>query len=465
MRIPLIDEDHYDEAMRETVLPALAKCRVEGWMAPAGVADDDVVSNSAPADGAKDVERAAGDSGIADEANAESANDANVGRPDAGRASFDSASADGDGDAAHVGIKNAKAGAGMEGTGAGVCEPGIGTGIGINDGQPAPLTNNTLFGISSLPAPPTPGDLHYVCFDAHRFDSLNVPGASAKFRGSIVFSFGFTEFAAKHAEMTWYFLLAGYSVCILEHRGHGYSVRDVDNPSLVWIDDWRRYVADLAKFARTVGRQYAGDESMHLYAHSMGGGIGAAALECYPMLFDRAVLSSPMIEPITGMPNAIAGPATALAGAVGLSRRRAPGQSEFSPTMRLKGYEGAQQSRVRWYFERRLHDRHYQTNAATFGWVNQALRMSRAILWREACSRIDTPILLFQAGRDTWVHNAAQNRFVDRVRLESGDVVLERVEPAVHEIFSMPNAVLGPYVERIIDFYAESVDEMVADAE
>ncbi|WEV41951.1 alpha/beta hydrolase [Bifidobacterium sp. ESL0682] len=442
MHMPLIDENHYAEVMRDTVLPALAKCREEGWMSPAGVADNVAASaQGAAANGVAVPMQGTVPNGAADDAD-------NAGN---------SAAADG------VGGVDGETRIGMGDAGIGVS--GTGIDVGPDDEEAQQIARGKLFDMSSLKTPPTPGKLHYVCFDAHKFDALNIPGASAKFRGSIVFSFGFTEFAAKHAEMTWYFLLAGYSVCILEHRGHGYSVRDVANPSLVWVDDWRRYVADLAKFAQTVGRRYAGDQPMHLYSHSMGGGIAAATLESFPMLFNRAVLSSPMIEPVTGMPNSIAGPVTALASTIGLSRHRAPGQKEFSPTMKLKGYEGAEQARVQWYFDLRKKDKHYQTNAATFGWVNQALKMSHAVLSREACSRIETPILLFQAGRDTWVHNAAQNRFVERVRVESGDVVLERVEPAVHEIFSMPNAVLGPYVERIIDFYGESVEEMVAEEE
>ncbi|WEV64000.1 alpha/beta hydrolase [Bifidobacterium sp. ESL0732] len=450
MHMPLIDENRYADVMRDTVLPALAQCREEGWMSPAGVSDIDSDNFTAQSGASQSI---SGDIGNSD--TADGGNEADANSQTANSASSNTANTANDANGTtHIGMGDA---------GIGISGAGIDTGPDEEEEQR--IMHSKLFGISSLTAPPTPGKLHYVCFDAHKFDALNIDGASAKFRGAIVFSFGFTEFAAKHAEMAWYFLLAGYSVCILEHRGHGYSVRDVSNPSLVWIDDWRRYVADLAKFSQTVGRQYAGDQPMHLYSHSMGGGIGAATLESFPMLFNRAVLSSPMIEPVTGLPNSIAGPATAFASAVGLSRHRAPGQTEFSPTMKLKGYEGAEQSRVQWYFDWRKNDRHYQTNAATFGWVNQALKMSHAILSREACSRIETPILLFQAGRDTWVHNAAQNRFVQRVRVESGDVVLERVEPAVHEIFSMPNAILGPYVDRIIDFYGESVEDMVAEEE
>lgn len=153
----------------------------------------------------------------------------------------------------------------------------------------------------ALPKLDEPGRLHYCCYDAAKFDVLREDGASGVFRGAIAISHGFTEFARKYSEMAWYFLLSGYSVCILEHRGHGHSAHDVSNPSLVWIDDWRRYVADFAAFADTVGREYACGEPLNLYCHSMGGGIGAAVMEHYPSLFDKAVLSAPMIAPVVGM--------------------------------------------------------------------------------------------------------------------------------------------------------------------
>ena len=83
----LIDENRYADEMREMVLPALATCRSEGWMAPA---DDD-----------------------------------------------------------------------------------------------------------GLPPLQRAGKLHYVCYDAAKFDRLGEDGAAATFRGAVVISHGFTEFAAK----------------------------------------------------------------------------------------------------------------------------------------------------------------------------------------------------------------------------------------------------------------------------
>ena len=67
------------------------------------------------------------------------------------------------------------------------------------------------------------------------------------------------------------------------------------------------------KFAETVGKDYADGRPLNLYCHSMGGGIGASVLETHPTLFDKAVLSCPMIAPVTGMPNWLA---SVLAGAM-----------------------------------------------------------------------------------------------------------------------------------------------------
>ena len=67
----------------------------------------------------------------------------------------------------------------------------------------------------ALPKLERPGRLHYYRYDARTFDALREEGASGVFRGTVVISHGFTEFGRKYSEMVWYFLLAGYSVCVL----------------------------------------------------------------------------------------------------------------------------------------------------------------------------------------------------------------------------------------------------------
>lgn len=302
---------------------------------------------------------------------------------------------------------------------------------------------------------PLGGTLRYLAYDAAKFDVENNRNASATFRGCVVISHGFTEFAEKYDEMIWYFLLAGYSVCAIEHRGHGGSPHDVNDRCGVWIDDWRRYVADLAGFAETVGQQYADGQPLYLYSHSMGGGIGAVVLERYPSLFDKAVLSSPMIAPQIGMPLGVGRSLTALVCGIGLGRTAVFGQKDFDPSapLDMNDYPGASDPRERYYHQLRRGNTAYQTSKPTFQWVRQALKLNRAVLDPKACGNIETPILLFQSGRDEWVLNESQDMFVERVREGGSPIRKVRYDKSLHEIFSMPNGILGPYVREILDFY------------
>ncbi len=348
MQMPLIDETNYAGEMRDTVLPALARCCDEGWMEPAEAADL----------------------------------------------------------------------------------------------QPAP----------------SPGKLHYRCYDATKFAALNIDGVVARLRGTVVVSHGFTEFATRYSEMIWYFLCQGYSVCVLEHRGHGYSPRDINDPALVWIDDYRRYAADLAQFTQTVGREYAGDRPLGLFSHSMGGGIGAIAMERHPSLFDKAVLSSPMLAPQTGMAMWLTGPLMAVACGVGLGKHVALGHGSFPVEFNMQGEEDASEVRMRWCYDQRLADKHYYTYSPTYGWVREAVKLSREALKPSSCERLETPTLLCQAGKDIWVLNEAENRFARQVADAGGDLRLVRCDDSVHSLFTMPNRVLAPYLDTLFDFLDDSAD-------
>ncbi len=306
-----------------------------------------------------------------------------------------------------------------------------------------------------LPVLSKPGKLHYFCYDVHKFNARQDNDPSGTFRGAVVISHGFTEFGRKYSEMVWYFLKCGYSVCVFEHRGHGHSTHDMANPSLVWIDDWRRYVADFATFAQTVGREYAAGLPMNLYCHSMGGGIGAAVLERYPSLFDKAVLSAPMIAPVVGMPTWIARIVVGALCAIGFGKARVFGHTDFSEELNMDEYRGASEARIRWFHEQRKADSVCQTNAATFQWANQAMALSRAVLKPEMCGAIETPTLLFQARLDVWVLNEPQDAFIERVREGGGTIEKVRYDCSLHEIFSMPNNTIEPYLRKIIDFLNE----------
>ena len=118
-------------------------------------------------------------------------------------------------------------------------------------------------------------------------------------KGVVIVSHGFTEGAPKYDEMVYYFLKAGYHVCIPEHTGHGLSYRLADEPSLVHIDTWKRFVRDFLKVCHETAKRYQ-DLPRVLFAHSMGGAIGTIAAAWEPDFFHKIILSSPMIRPLTG---------------------------------------------------------------------------------------------------------------------------------------------------------------------
>ena len=200
---------------------------------------------------------------------------------------------------------------------------------------------------------------------------------------------------------------------------------------------------------------------LNLFCHSMGGGIGAAVLERYPTLFDKAVLSAPMIAPATGMPLGVARVLVGALCGLGFGKKRVFGQSDFTPEFSMEGNEGASEARERWYFKLRCENREYQTYCAAFEWVRQALKLNRAVLNPSACAEVETPVLLFQSGRDIWVLNKPQNHFVQLVKDGGGEANIVRFPESRHEIFSMPNSTYKPYLEKILGFYD---DPMIASA-
>jgi lysophospholipase len=306
-------------------------------------------------------------------------------------------------------------------------------------------------------APHQNGKLHYVCYPAEDFDGLHRSEASARLRGVVVISHGFTEFAEKYDEMVWYFLLSGYSVCVLEHRGHGFSVRDVQDPNLVSVDDWHRYVEDLSHFCSSVAQELAGGRPVYLFGHSMGGAIGAGVLQRYPTLFDKAVLSSPMIAPRTGMPMLLAPMVVGAACMAGFSSRMVPGHAPFSQAIDERYYRRASANRIEWFQSLRTEHIEYQTSAATFAWVREALRMSRSLLRQSNCDRIETPMLLLQATNDDYVLERQERQFVEQVQEGGCHAELVRVEDSRHELFGMPNAAMSSYVRTILDFFDRAV--------
>ena len=113
-------------------------------------------------------------------------------------------------------------------------------------------------------------------------------------RGSILISHGFTESGFKMIEMAWYFHQMGFNVMTFDHLGHGYSRKEGADVSLTDVKAFSDYLEAVGKVDKVMREKGGGP--YFLYAHSMGGAVGALYVKAHPDAFRGAVFTSPMIR-------------------------------------------------------------------------------------------------------------------------------------------------------------------------
>ena len=270
--------------------------------------------------------------------------------------------------------------------------------------------------------------------------------------GAIVISHGFTESAEKYRELTYYFLQAGYSVFALDHRGHGRSHREVEDTSLTHIGKFQDYVSDLDLFVQKIVRPNAVNQPLFLFCHSMGGAIGGMYLSRFPVTFRRAVLNAPMIalRP-ANFPPALARGLARIICLTGNAKKRVMGFGPFDEEESFEKSCDTSFPRFEYYRQKRLHYRHLRNTAPTYNWLLQSMGVTKILLNKNNCARVQAPVLLFQAEKETLVLPKPQEQYI--ARIPHGELVV--VAEAKHEIFMAENHILQPYLDRILSFFAK----------
>lgn len=272
----------------------------------------------------------------------------------------------------------------------------------------------------------------------------------------IVISHGFCEFAEKYNEVIYYFLNGGFSVYMPEHRGHGYSDRATEDVEKVHVDDFEKYVRDFDCFMNAL----AGRMEKHriLFAHSMGGAIGARYLEEYPGVFEAAVLSSPMLRMKTGKyPRLVAKLTAYFYTATGRGDVYAAGQSGFDEKPDFEHSSCISRARYDYVFEKRMKNLQYRTYGGTYGWVRAAMKITGILMKKRNLAHINIPVLIFTAGREHMVDNRAAAEFANRVP----GVSLIALPDAKHEIFNAGYETRLTYYHEIFSFFRANQSRMV----
>lgn len=268
-------------------------------------------------------------------------------------------------------------------------------------------------------------------------------------KGTIVISYGFTETCLKYHELIYYFYEQGYQVAIIDHRGHGKSVREVEDITIVHIDLFSQYVKDLHRFVHTVVKPYAGSKPLYLYGHSMGGCVAAFYLEQYPKDFKKAILNAPMLGlKLGGCPPWAARVLCDLKIMKGEGLSRLFTQSGFDPEESFEECSASSQARHDCYLKLRRENPDCQTSSASYFWGREAINAGNFVISEKQAEKVQAPVLLFQAQQDTLVRPAAHKKFISRIK----DGRLMVVKGVRHEIYRAPNDVLEPYLEEIFKF-------------
>ncbi|MDE7326581.1 MAG: alpha/beta hydrolase [Lachnospiraceae bacterium] len=270
--------------------------------------------------------------------------------------------------------------------------------------------------------------------------------------GALILCHGYTETCTKYHELIYYFLRRGYHVLTYDHRGHGRSFREVENPHKIHVKDFdAEYVGDLHLLVCHVALRAFLSLPLFLYGHSMGGCIAARYMQLHPGVFSRCILSSPMFGIKTGgIPNILALALARFMKLIGRGRCYTLGQHDFYGDEIFE--ESATTSRVRFdrYNNLRLATPEFMLGGGDYYWLYTALHAAARAVSKKETKKIKAPLLLFEAENDTYV----PRRRIAAFRKNLPFVQYHAWRGTKHEIYNSKDRVLKAYYREIFRFLA-----------
>lgn len=275
-------------------------------------------------------------------------------------------------------------------------------------------------------------------------------------KANIVICHGFGECTEKYYELIYYFIQEGYSVFIIQHRGHGRSQRLGIDESQVNVESFNYYVEDFKKFIDEVVILSSRNKELFLFAHSMGGGIGTAFLEQYTNYFKAAVLSSPMHEINTGkVPKVLAHIISKSMKILRMGKRYLPGQTPYKEKKNVQSNATSCKERYEYLYEKIKKNKAYQSGGSSALWYLESSKATKNLLKKENVSKVEIPVLLLQTEYDTYVKPEAQNKFAAYAQ----NCQLVRVKGSKHEAYFEKDEIAFSVIEKIFEFYEKNYND------
>jgi len=232
--------------------------------------------------------------------------------------------------------------------------------------------------------------------------------------GHVAVVHGYAEHLGRQAEITRALTAAGYTVHLVDVRGHGQS-----GGKRAHVDRFEEYCSDLEVFLARVNEQ-AGGAPVFLLGHSHGALIVARYLLDHPEAVRGVVLASPYFRLKLHVPFA----KILAARLVGRILPSLPMKNELKPELLTRDVRIQNLTRA---------DPLYQ-QIATPRWFNESNAAQETVLRR--ATEFVTPFLLLSGAADPIVDPAAGRDFFDHAT--SKDKQYKQYDGLLHELFHEP---------------------------
>lgn len=292
-------------------------------------------------------------------------------------------------------------------------------------------------------------------------------------KGALVILHGLNETYNKYAELIYDLRDTGYSIYIMEHRGHGHSGRILNDSAKerrkIYINHFDDYVKDAKIFYDTVVNATP-HEKHFFFAHSVGGNVATQYVEQYPQDFDGAILSSPMMQVLTTHPF----PVTETFGysvsksMVSAGQGKAYSLDMQEPAVLIDStspdkfeHELLTKSWKRWQIYNEIIEQQQELIAggpgATWGITNQFAKEAYEATFKARCAteaaKITIPLLMFRSGDDRIVGASGHDQLQQNaVNAPYFDVV--EFPDAYHESYMERDVIRDVVVSKTKDFLA-----------
>jgi lysophospholipase len=266
---------------------------------------------------------------------------------------------------------------------------------------------------------------------------------------------GFTEFIEKHLETIAELLERDHEVLCVDWRGQGLSDRALPDRHRGHISSMELFLSDLREILE-MSEFAAGAKPgrLNVIGHSMGGHLALRAAGELGLPFDRIIVIAPMIDILTGpFPRALAPLLARAAVMLGLAGWYPPGAGGYDDSRKV--FEGNPLTSDRERFQRThdliARDPRLALGNPTFGWINAAFASIRRLVGPSLISKVRQPVLMFRAGEEKIVSNAAQENLCQ----ELSNARLVDLPDARHEILNETDAIRAMFWSEVDEFFQD----------